>query len=441
MANKLGQPDGQLNNYCDPCYEIKEEFVPPLGLCSVCEVYLCTACKAMHDQFPVTRNHKILTGSECPPPPTEKMSRLTLSSGDRVTAQKTAKSAEGQSTVPEIKPRESISRKPSTSKDTITAPETLKPTAADLKPVTDSESSFASVPEASSIIDRLNIKVNKQGSFNVKVKDDKKECWITGIAITKGGKRLIVDNLNEKLKVFSKDMKFLSALSLDGEPWDVSDFGEFDAVLSVPEEQKLHIVDISANKPRIKQTLNLTYRVYGVAICKDSIIVACPYTSPPSVKMIDKKGKTVWSVDSSQGQQLFTRPWYVCMTPGPTKVGPKSPLSSIIVTDCDFHLVNPRLALLDSSKGKIMGVRKMESKNPYGITMNESKSEYVFVCNSQNEVAVMSKDLTEERVILTDSEGISGTPQAMVYDSAQNSLLVSYSTKTRSQLDCFQIKF
>ena len=342
-------------------------------------------------------------------------------------------------TVPEIKPKDLTD-----SRNTTTAPEysdkdTIRAATESLS-ITRITAQDSSVPESVSALDKINVKYKKIGSFNVKIADDKKECWITGIAVTKTGNVVLADNLNEKLKVFTKQMKFVSALALPGEPWDVCLSGDTEAIISMPENEQLLIVDISGRKPRIKQTLELKYRVYGVTACQDSIIVACPYTSPPSVKRIDKRGKTKWSVDSYEGQQLLTRPWYVLVAMATHPTTSTSLARTVVITDCDFHLENPRLVVLDATKGTVIGFRKLSKRNPYGIAADESKSDSIYICNSANEVMIMTTDLTEEKVILTEEEGVTGTPQALAYDSTQRSLMLSNSNKTRSYLDCFQLE-
>ena len=61
-----------------------------------------------------------------------------------------------------------------------------------------------------------------QGTYNVKLKDDRFICWITDIAITEDGRRLLADSYNRKVKMFSRDMKFLSSVSLVSYPWNIA---------------------------------------------------------------------------------------------------------------------------------------------------------------------------------------------------------------------------
>ena len=67
----------------------------------------------------------------------------------------------------------------------------------------------------------------KLGRYKVKLSDDKKKYWITGMAITNDGRRLLVDENNKKVKLFSQDMELFSSLSLsDYNPYDIAHTGK-----------------------------------------------------------------------------------------------------------------------------------------------------------------------------------------------------------------------
>ena len=88
------------------------------------------------------------------------------------------------------------------------------------------ESARQSIPPAQ-------LKGRKLRSYNVKLSDDKEKCWITGMAITNDGRRLLVDINNKKVKLFSRDMELLSSVSLsDYNPYDKAVFGDHEAVVT-----------------------------------------------------------------------------------------------------------------------------------------------------------------------------------------------------------------
>ena len=68
-------------------------------------------------------------------------------------------------------------------------------------------------------------------TFNINTKKDKSSCAITGIAITQSGQRLLVDYNNQKVKLFSQDMRFLSSVSVEGHPCDITMVNTREAVV------------------------------------------------------------------------------------------------------------------------------------------------------------------------------------------------------------------
>ena len=83
------------------------------------------------------------------------------------------------------------------------------------------------------------IKTTKLASYDVKLYEDRSDCNISGIVITKVGKRLLADWNNRKIKLFSRDMKLLCSLSLSTAPWDIAVTGVREAVFSCDEKMLL----------------------------------------------------------------------------------------------------------------------------------------------------------------------------------------------------------
>ena len=54
----------------------------------------------------------------------------------------------------------------------------------------------------------------KQGTYNIKQRNDTRICMITGMAISTDRRIIVIDNSNSKVRIFSHDMKFLSSVSV-----------------------------------------------------------------------------------------------------------------------------------------------------------------------------------------------------------------------------------
>ena len=255
----------------------------------------------------------------------------------------------------------------------------------------------------------------KQGSYNMKLTNDTTDCFITGMAISTDRRILMTDNRNRKVKMFSHDMEFLSSASVPDRPWDIAVISDKQSAVTTV-TKLLVILDISGSHLSIKATTPLSYDVHGISKYNDKLVVTSPDSKPPSVKLIDQTGRVYWSVSShQQGQPLFSRPWYV-NSPGDGRS------STVIVTDWS----NNTLMLLNGDTGEVITRRQLkERKDPLGVTTDSSGN--VYVCYSgTSEVAVLSEDLSEEKSLLSGQNGLSGQPQAIVYDDEAHQLIISY---------------
>ena len=248
------------------------------------------------------------------------------------------------------------------------------------------------------------------------------------MAITNDGRRLLADHNNNKIKMFSRDMKSLCFLSLSTSPWNIAVTGDREAVVCC-NETKLLVLDISDRKMSIKRTVKLPFAVVAIAPYQDKLLVTTwPIPSiPRSVKLINQTGRVYWSTDTDQqGQRLFDTPWYVtCYDDGGS--------AAVIVSDSG----SDTLTVLNADTGDVITRRQVEGKGPTGVTTDTTGNIYVSYCKT-DEVAVLSKDLSQENVLLSKRNGLSGRPQAIVYDAVDHQLLVS--NWQESLIDCFKLQ-
>ena len=100
------------------------------------------------------------------------------------------------------------------------------------------------------------LKGRKLRSYNVKLSDDRYDCNITGMAITNDDRRLLVDYYNNKVKLFSQDMRLLSSLSLSDSPRRIAVISDKEAVVTT-DNKSLKLLDISGRKMSIIDTTAL----------------------------------------------------------------------------------------------------------------------------------------------------------------------------------------
>ena len=282
------------------------------------------------------------------------------------------------------------------------------------------------------------LKGRKLGSYNVKLADERNACWIKGMTITNDGRRLLVDNTNWKVKLFSRDMKLLSSLSLSDPPSDIAVLSDQEAVVTTVNRSLVlldvsschmsinnttslsyiawgisKLLDISGSKMSINDTTKVSYDVDSISQYGEKLAVTSHSPEPASVKLIDKTGRIYWSVSTDdQGQSLFNNPKYVTSD---------IERNTVTVTDCG----NNTLTVLNGDTGDVIKRRSVKEGSPEGVTTGPSGNIYVCYYNTR-EVAELTGDLAEERILLSQQDGLGGGPRVIAYDKSCGQLMTSY---------------
>ena len=241
------------------------------------------------------------------------------------------------------------------------------------------------------------IKAREIGNYNVRTKEDRYMCWITGVAITSCGQKLFVDNNNGKVKLFSRDMRFLSSVQVYG--WDISMLNDMEAV--VTSGKSLVFLEVANEKLKIKQTINLSFDGVGITHSKDNLICA----GERQLHVIDRQG----SEQLLSGQSSFRCSKYICSN---------SDGRWIAATDLGQNTIT----VLDANNGAVITSRQLEKtiRRPYlGVAVDVSDNIYVF---GRKEIIVMSENLKNERVLFDMGDTI---PQAIAYDGSNHQLIIS----------------
>ena len=267
------------------------------------------------------------------------------------------------------------------------------------------------------------VKATKKCEYKVRIKGDKQYSDITGMAVTKDGRILMADFSNNKVKLFSPDMKILSSVSVPDKPCDIAVISDSEAAATT--NMSLVLLDISGSQLRIKTTTKVPYNIKGITKYKNKLVISS-FSPTRFVKLIDLTGKVYWSVSSDQqGQSLCSHPLYLTSHD-------EGRSSTVIVTDRGYNT----LTLLNGETGEVITRRQLQGKRPRGVATDTAGN--VYVCyRLTGEVSVLSGDLSEEKILLSPQDGLSSYPQAIVYDDKTHQLLISYDSN--DTVDSFKL--
>ena len=374
--------DEWFDPYCDLCFEDDNLNVKAASYCDDCVQFLCTKCNTVHKRLNSTRGHVVKTGTAMP-----------RSQAD--------------------KPHCSTGNVEDVSKS-ISSPETVSSTQLPhTGPAENFPAAAGKSQSARQSVALTQLKGRKLGSYNVKLSDDREECWIKGMAITNDGRRLLVDYGNNKVKLFSQDMKLLSSLSLSDTPRGIAVISDKEAVVTT-DNRSLVLLGISGSKMSINDTTSVSYDVRSISQYREKLAVTSYSLIASSVKLIDRTGRVYWSMPTDdQVQWLFKFPLFVT-----------SDIERNTVTVTDWG--NNTLTVLNGDTGDVIKRRSVKDKCPFGVTTESSGN--IYVCYYVTwEVAELTGDLAEERILLSQQDGLGRGPQAIAYDKISDQLITSYS--------------
>ena len=241
------------------------------------------------------------------------------------------------------------------------------------------------------------IKARHIGTYNVRTKEDRNMCDITGVAITSCGQKLFVDSYNGKVKLFSQDMRFLSSVPVNG--YDITMLNDREAV--VTSGPSLVFLKVAKKKLKIKQTINLSFDGRGITNSKDNLIC----TDLHQIHVIDRQG----SEQLLGGQSSFKNSIYICSN---------SDGRWIVATDRGEKTIT----LIDANNGAVITSRQLEKTTfLYDLGVAVDTSDNIFVCGDK-EIIVMSGDLKNERVLFNMGDNFA---LAIAYDGSKHQLLIS----------------
>lgn len=215
----------------------------------------------------------------------------------------------------------------------------------------------------------------------VQLPDDnqKVQCWVTGISVFPSGEIIMVDMSNRKIKLFSKDFEFLSAVVLDAIPQDisVSPVNACSAYFTKPfSKEGIQKVIMSDGKLALKEFFVTNGTNRGITCTKAGILTSVQDGRYHDVDinhfkiyLLDYTGKVLQSVSTDPtGSRLFKLPLYFTVS---------STGKQMIVADC---IKQNSYVLSVDMDGKIKFKYEGLNNNPItprGLTIDDNDNIYV----------------------------------------------------------------
>ena len=159
--------------------------------------------------------------------------------------------------------------------------------------------------------DFTKVKLNRQSDINVKSPTDKRDCYITDLAMLPSDLLLLTDSMNQSVKLADPASgQLLDQLQLPGRPHGMCLLPGDRAAVTIPDKSTIQTIAVTNKKLALQDKIQLQERCFGIDFINDYFVVG--FMEPAQVSLVGKNGKIYKSI--SQNSQLFRYPDYICVT-------------------------------------------------------------------------------------------------------------------------------
>ena len=137
---------------------------------------------------------------------------------------------------------------------------------------------------------------------------DRDDCKIIAVTFLNNGCVVLSDEVNQKLKIFDKNYRFLS--SIDGFCWNLVNLNKFSFVGTCPQEKCLKYFKVYDGVIKEDKMVKLNQPCYGLCKFGNTQAVACS-ESKVTVKIISNE-KEIKSFDLDKGKLDLSTPAHLC---------------------------------------------------------------------------------------------------------------------------------
>ncbi|XP_045167249.2 uncharacterized protein LOC123530540 [Mercenaria mercenaria] len=280
------------------------------------------------------------------------------------------------------------------------------------------EPSIASSRQSSSD----NRKPNFTTDIKVRMKTDKKACFITGATFLFDGRVVLADDSNKNVKLFGTDFKSLSSVPLDSSPRDISTISHTEVAATLPNEKMIQMFKVGAKDMEKKKSLVLDIECYGITYFETEIYVTSGWSSEREIQVLNPSGEFSRKIRLPKG--VFRYPLYITIDP-----------KSRIMYVADY--INGIIAL--DMAGKIVFQCKNTDIGTYYKGLTITTPGQIYVCTwQQNGVQRVHTDGKGLETVLTWKTSDRRKPLAAAYTSKTKRLVLSFCGDKRDVLSIYK---
>ncbi|WAR25408.1 hypothetical protein MAR_011112 [Mya arenaria] len=267
-----------------------------------------------------------------------------------------------------------------------------------------------------------NRRPNFTADVNVKLKSDRKTCFITGATFLFDGRLVLADDTNKCIKLFGSDFKPLTYVSTVTSPRDIIAISHHEVAATLPAEKIVQLLKISGRDIEKKKGFLLDIECYGIAFHAQDIYVTSGWSAEREIQVLAPTGELRRKIRLSK--TVFRYPLYITVDPKTEVIYVSDYINGVISLDMT---------------GKILTQCREPDTGCYYKGIEMTTSGQVYVCQwQQNAIARVHTDGRGLETVLIWDQKDRRKPLAIAYTTKTKRLALSFCGEKRDFLTLYK---
>lgn len=264
----------------------------------------------------------------------------------------------------------------------------------------------------------LDFEKKGETKFNIRLKEDKQICNITGCAVTSSGGVALADRNNAKIKVFNSQFRLIAKLCIPDGLYDLTCISQNALAVTSPLKSKINIVEIRPEPDIVKVIETGEGSCWGVKHHEGIFVVNCSTTDSSFIRAIDLESNILFQVETKcnfctelsadEDTKRLIISTATCYIDGS---------DTNIVNYVDEHEVG------DREKAKVLEYNYFNHLRTKGVTL-DTHNNLLVCCKDTDQIYTIAHDGNAVELLLAEADGLRA-PQALCYNANKTKLLVT----------------
>lgn len=256
--------------------------------------------------------------------------------------------------------------------------------------------------------------------FNIRLKNDRQTCNITGCAMLSAGGVVLADRNNANIKVFNSQFKLTATLNITDGLFDLTCISQNALAVTSPQKSKIIVAEIKPEPEIVKVIETGNGTCWGINHHEGIFIVNCSTKDTSFIRAIDIDANMLLQVETKCN--FFSA---ICIL---------EETGQLVISTATCHVDSgdaETLTYIDEHtvtncacpQVKVQEYHYLNHLRTKGVTL-DSHNNLVVCCKDTDQIYTLAHTGNEVELLLAEADGLSA-PQALCYNDNKSKLLIT----------------